>query len=66
MKTFACKDLGLDCSFVATGSTVEEVKGKAMTHAQVVHQDLLAKMTPVQINELVQNIEKGTRSVVAG
>lgn len=66
MKSFACKDLGLDCSFVATGSTVEEVKDSAMAHAKVVHQDLLATMTPVQINELVQNIEKSTRNVVAG
>ena len=26
MKEFACKDLGIDCSFVATGNTVDEVK----------------------------------------
>jgi len=31
---FACRDMGMDCDFVATGSTVDEVKAKAMAHAQ--------------------------------
>jgi len=66
MKTFACKDLGMDCSFVATGSTEEEVKGKAIAHAQVVHKDMLATMTPEQMNDLVQSVEKNIRTVVAG
>ena len=44
MKEFACKDLGIDCSFVATGNTVDEVKKKAMDHATVRHADLLKKM----------------------
>jgi predicted small metal-binding protein len=56
MLKFACKDLGIDCTFVATGATVEEVKQKAMTHAQSVHKDLLSKMTPKQLAELPQNI----------
>ena len=66
MKTFACKDLGMDCSFVATGSTVEDVKQKAIAHAQVVHKDMLATMTPEQMNDLVQSVEKNIRTVVAG
>jgi len=45
MLKFECKDLGMNCNFVATGNTVEEVKKKAMDHAQTVHKDLLAKMT---------------------
>ena len=56
MLKFACKDLGLDCSFVATGATVEEVKQKAMVHAQSVHKDMLDKMTPTQLAELNQSI----------
>jgi predicted small metal-binding protein len=54
MKSFACKDLGVDCNFVATGSTVEEVKQKAMAHAQVAHKELLKTMaaTPAQAAEM--------------
>jgi predicted small metal-binding protein len=65
MKSFACKDLGMDCSFVATGGTVEEVTQKAMAHAQVVHQDLLSKMTPEQVNDLALNVEKNIRTISA-
>jgi predicted small metal-binding protein len=45
MKQFACKDLGMDCDFVATGNTVDEVKKKVMEHAQARHADTLKKMT---------------------
>ena len=33
MLKFACKDVGLDCDFVATGAIAEEVKGKAFADA---------------------------------
>jgi predicted small metal-binding protein len=56
MLKFACKDLGINCSFVATGTTVEEVKQKAMAYAKSVHKDMLSKMTPKQLAELPQNI----------
>jgi predicted small metal-binding protein len=56
MLKFACKDLGMDCSFTATGATVDEVKQKAMAHAQSVHKDMLAKMTPKELAELTQNV----------
>ena len=56
MLKFACKDLGMDCSFTATGATLEEVKQKAMTHAESVHKDMLSKMTPKQLEELNQNV----------
>ena len=45
MKEFACKDLGMDCNFVAKGNTVDEVKAKAMEHAAAKHADLVKKMT---------------------
>ncbi len=61
MLKFACKDLGIDCSFTATGATVEEVKQKALAHGQSVHKDLLAKMTPKQLAEMTQNIVSNIR-----
>jgi predicted small metal-binding protein len=58
MKQFACKDLGMNCDFVASGSTVDEVKKKAVEHAQVKHADLLKKMagTPTQMIEFEKTI----------
>ena len=41
----ACRDLGMDCNYVAKGSSVAEVKQDAMTHAQVVHAAVLATMS---------------------
>ena len=63
MKTFACKDLGMDCSFVATGETVEEVKNKAMAHAQKVHADVLKQMTatPAGMAEMEKALMKAIK-----
>jgi predicted small metal-binding protein len=48
-----CKDLGMDCDYVVTGKTVEEVAQKAMVHAQRVHADVLKTMsTPAQMAEM--------------
>jgi predicted small metal-binding protein len=56
MLKYACKDLGMDCKFETTGATVEEVTKKVMTHAQVVHKDMLAKMTPKELAELNKKV----------
>lgn len=48
MEKFACKDLGLDCSFSTTGATKEEVMKKAMEHGGVAHADLMKNMTAEQ------------------
>ncbi len=52
MYKFACKDLGLDCSFQTTGATIEEVKNKAMAHARVTHADMLSKLSPKQMADM--------------
>lgn len=57
MLKFACKDTGVDCDFVATGETVEEIKEKAFAHAGVVHADLLKSMTEEQMVELTRTVE---------
>lgn len=36
-KELYCRDLGLDCDFLACGKTEEEVLRKAGEHAQAVH-----------------------------
>jgi predicted small metal-binding protein len=46
MLKFECKELGTNCSYVAGGNTLAEVKRSAMTHTQTVDKDLLANMSP--------------------
>lgn len=57
MLKFACMDAGVDCDFVATGETVEEVKKAAFAHAGVVHKDILQSMTPAQLEALEKTVE---------
>ena len=64
MKSLACKDLGMQCDFVATGNTVEEVKQKAMTHAQMVHGDILKTMsTPEQMVEMDKTMDRMIKEI---
>ncbi len=45
MKSLACSDLGMECSFTAEGETAEEVKEKMLAHAQDAHAEMLAGMS---------------------
>jgi predicted small metal-binding protein len=57
MEKFACKNLGLDCDFVAEGATKEEDMKMAMEHGNVVHADMMKDMTPEQMAEFGQKLE---------
>lgn len=57
MLKFACKDAGVDCDFVATGETAEEVREKAFAHAGVVHAEILNSMTDEQKADLAKTLE---------
>ena len=63
MLKFACKDAGVDCGFVATGETAEDVKKAAFAHAEVVKKDILQSMTPEQVQELVKTVETNIKPV---
>jgi predicted small metal-binding protein len=58
MLKFACKDMGLDCDFVATGTTVDEVKTKAFAHAGVVHADMLKGMNKDELAKMTNAVEE--------
>jgi len=59
---FACRDMGMDCDFVATGSTVQEVKAKAMAHAQAVHADFLKTLSsPAQMAAMEKQMESAIK-----
>jgi predicted small metal-binding protein len=48
MPQLECRELGVDCDEVITGATAEEVKQKALAHAQEKHADVLASLSPEQ------------------
>jgi len=60
MLKFECKNLGTNCSYIATGNTIEDVKKNAAEHTQKVHKDLLAKMTPQQVDEMYKTVTRMT------
>jgi len=48
-----CKNIGMaECTYVGKGTSIEEVKQKAMAHARIVHKDVLSSMTPIQLEEM--------------
>ena len=62
MEKFACKDLGIDCNFTATGATKEEVMQKAMAHGGTVHADMMKNMTPEQSAGFAKKLEAAIKS----
>ena len=57
MMKFACKDLGIDCNYVATGSTKEEVLKKAMEHGGSAHADMMKNMSKEQMAQFGRQLE---------
>ena len=60
MLKLECRDLGTNCSYVAKGNTLEEVKKDAMAHTQSVHKDWLAKLSPKQKADLDKTLTRMT------
>jgi len=63
MEKFACKDLGIDCNFTATGATKEEVAQKAMAHGQVAHAELMKTMTTEQSAAFARQLDAAIKPV---
>ncbi len=61
MLRFACKDLGVDCDFVAKGATVDEVKNKAFAHAGVVHADMMKAMSEEEKAKMAKAVEESIK-----
>ena len=60
MLKFECKELGTNCSYVAMGNTLAQVKKDAIQHAQSVHKDWLAKRSPQQMEEIDNTLTRKT------
>jgi predicted small metal-binding protein len=55
----ACKDMGMEhCSFMAHGSTPEEVKDKMMDHASHVHKDMMNGMSPEEKEKMKNKMDE--------
>jgi predicted small metal-binding protein len=63
MLKYACKDVGVDCDFVVTGATAEEVKEKVFAHAGVVHADMLKAMNKEELAQLTKVVEANIKPV---
>ncbi len=55
MASFSCKDLGMDCSFEAAGTTERELMRKFIDHAEPAHN---LKVIPADIIYRLQNAIK--------
>jgi predicted small metal-binding protein len=63
---YSCKDMGLNCSFIVKGETIEEVTAKALDHVREKHvDDFNFIQSPAQIEEMQKALARSTR-VVAG
>ena len=63
MQKFACKDLGIDCGFTATGATKDEVMRKAMQHGNTAHADMMKKLTKEQSAKFAKDLEAAIKTV---
>jgi predicted small metal-binding protein len=63
---YSCKDMGLNCSFVVKGDTLEEVTKKALEHVREQHKkDFNNIDSPGEIVQMERALTRSTR-VVAG
>jgi len=61
MKTLACKDMGVECDYVAEAETEEEVMGMSMEHAKKVHKE---KMDEMMENMTMDEMKEEMRSKI--
>lgn len=62
MARLACKDLGMECDFVAEGRSPRKVKNKMFEHARDEHSELIAGIT----DERHQQLERAMDEAISG
>ena len=62
MLQFACKNLGIDCDFVATGDTKEDVLQQAMAHGSSIHSAMMKDMTEEQMTQFGKQLEASIKA----
>jgi len=62
---YKCRDMGLKCSFVVKGDTLEEVIKMAMEHVRENHADDFNNIdSPAEIERMEQALAHSTRVVI--
>ena len=57
MKQVGCRDMGVNCDFVAKGSTDEEIKKTLWTHAEKSHAEVVKILTPEKKKEMTAKMD---------
>ena len=58
-KRLSCRDVGVDCDFVACGKTEEEIFAKAKDHAQKEHQMVeISKELQDKVRSAIREVER--------
>jgi predicted small metal-binding protein len=61
---YSCKDMGLKCTFMVKGETVEEVTKQALEHVREVHgAEFNSLQTPAEIERMEKSLARSTRIV---
>jgi predicted small metal-binding protein len=61
---YACKDMGLNCTFTVKGATVEEVTRIALEHVREKHSENFNSIhSPAEIQQMEQALARSTRLV---
>jgi len=61
---YACKDMGLNCTFVVKGESVEEVTKKALEHVREKHAENFNSIhSQAEIQQMEQALARSTRLV---
>ena len=58
--TFACRDFGVDCPYVARGETIDEVIAEGAKHAKEVHGYTDEQLKDPKLIEAVKKVIKKT------
>ena len=56
----------LGCDYVATGDTADEVQAAMMTHGGANHSDLMAGMSPEEMQKAGQEMDAHIRQLLSG
>ncbi|MGB8214783.1 MAG: DUF1059 domain-containing protein [Anaerolineales bacterium] len=62
MIKYECKNLVIDCDYVAMSTTSEEVMDMVMAHIVDAHADMLKELTPEQADDLNTKLEFLTKN----
>lgn len=57
MKQVGCRDMGVNCNYVASGKTDEEIKKNLWAHAEKSHAEVVKSLTPEKRKELTAKMD---------